>query len=167
LKRLHRTLISSPEALARLKREFEALARLRHPALVAVRDVIRWEGDPTLVMDFIEGRDLDRVLAEDGPLAPEAAEALARTLFEALGTAHGAGIVHRDVKPQNVRVGPDGQVYLLDFGSARLDAASQLTETGTSVGTPDYMAPELFSGAAYDPRVDIYGVGATLFKVLT
>ncbi|MCB9648569.1 MAG: serine/threonine protein kinase [Deltaproteobacteria bacterium] len=167
LKRLHRTLISSPEALARLKREFEALARLRHPALVAVRDVIRWEGDPTLVMDFIEGRDLDRVLAEDGPLAPEAAEALARTLFEALGTAHGAGIVHRDVKPQNVRVGPDGQVYLLDFGSARLDAASQLTETGTSVGTPDYMAPELFSGAAYDPRVDIYGVGATLFKALT
>jgi tRNA A-37 threonylcarbamoyl transferase component Bud32 len=167
LKRLHRALLTSPEALARLKREFEALGRLRHPALVAVRDVIRWEGDPTLVMDFIEGRDLDRALAEDGPLAPEQAEALARTLFEALGTAHGAGIVHRDVKPQNVRLGPEGQVYLLDFGSARLDAASQLTETGTSVGTPDYMAPELFSGAVYDPRVDIYGVGATLFKALT
>ena len=167
LKRLHKRLLTSSEALARLKREFEALGCLRHPALVAVRDVLRWDGDPTLVMDFIEGRDLDQVVAEAGPLDAATAERVATTLLEALSAAHGAGIVHRDVKPQNVRVGPEGQVYLLDFGSARLDAASELTATGTSVGTPDYMAPELFSGAAYDPRVDVYGVGATLFKVLT
>lgn len=167
LKRLHRQLLGSAEGLARLKREFDALSRLRHPGLVAVRDVMRWQGDPTVVMDFIPGQDLDCAIAEQGPLNVDIAMALAKELFEILAVAHGAGIVHRDVKPQNVRLGEAGQVHLLDFGSARFDAASQLTAVGTSIGTPDYMAPELFAGSVYDPRVDVYGVGATLYKALT
>lgn len=167
LKRLHRQLLRSEEARARLKREFEALSRLRHPGLVAVRDVLVWQGDPTVVMDFIAGEDLDRRIAEQGPVSGAFATQLAIALFEMLSAAHGAGIVHRDVKPQNVRIAEDGRFHLLDFGSARFDAASQLTAAGTSVGTPDYMAPELFAGSVYDPRVDIYGVGATLYKALT
>ncbi len=167
LKRLNRHLVRSQDALARLRRELELLRKLRHPGIVSVYDVFRWDGDPTLVMDFVEGADLEAVVAEAGRLAPAEVERIARSLFDILGATHAAGIVHRDIKPQNVRLGSDGRVFLLDFGSARLDAASQLTATGTTVGTPDYMAPELFAGSAYDPRVDIYGVGATLYEALT
>lgn len=166
LKRLHRQLVTNDDALTRLRREFRALSRLRHPSIVAARDVIRWHGDPTLIMDFIEGRDLEDVLA-DGPLPSAEVERIARALIDVLEASHGAGIVHRDIKPQNVRLGDDGQVYLLDFGSARLDAASHLTATGTTVGTPDYMPPELFAGSVYDPRADIYGLGATLYRCAT
>jgi len=167
LKRLHRHLIRDAGALARLRRELDALNRVRHPGLVVVHDVIRWDGDPTLVLEFVEGEDLKARLDREGTLSPAEAEGLARDLLDVLATAHGAGIVHRDLKPANIRLGVDGQVRLLDFGSARLDAASQLTATGTSVGTPDYMAPELFAGPVYDPRVDLYGLGATLFECLT
>jgi len=167
LKRLHRHMLRSEEALARLRRELKALTRLNHPAIVKVIDVIAWDGDPTIVMDYVPGRDLKERLEQEGPLPADEAERIARTLFDVLATTHGAGIVHRDVKPQNVRLTPDGEVFLLDFGSARLDATSQLTGTGTTVGTPEYMAPELFVGSVYDPRVDIYGVGATLFEALT
>src|SRR5262249_51532360 len=135
-------------------------------AIVAVRDVIRWQGDPTVVMDFIPGADLKERI-RGGTLNATEIERIARALFEVLSAAHGAGIVHRDVKPQNVRIADDGRIYLLDFGSARLDASSQLTATGTTVGTPEYMAPELFAGSVYDPRVDIYGAGATLFECAT
>ncbi len=167
LKRLHRQLIQNQDALSRLRREFEALSKLRHPDIVRVRDVIRWQGDPTVVMDFIPGQDLKERIQREGPLSAERTEQIARALLDVLIVAHGAGIVHRDIKPQNIRLGDDGRVYLLDFGSARLEASSQLTATGTSVGTPDYMAPELFAGSVYDPRADIYGLGATLYECLT
>lgn len=167
LKRLHRQLVRDDKALARLKREFDALRSLRHPVLVEVSDVISWEGDPTLVMAYIDGVDLKEHIARRGRLSAEEAIHVARSLFDALSLTHGSGIVHRDLKPQNVRLTPDGSVYLLDFGSARLDAASQLTATGTTVGTPEYMAPELFAGPVYDPRVDVYGVGATLYECVT
>ncbi len=167
LKRLHRQLIQNQDALSRLRREFEALSKLRHPDIVRVRDVIRWQGDPTVVMDFIPGQDLKERIQRDGPLSTEQTEQIARALLNVLIAAHGAGIVHRDIKPQNIRLSDSGRVFLLDFGSARLEASSQLTATGTSVGTPDYMAPELFAGSVYDPRADIYGLGATLYECLT
>jgi tRNA A-37 threonylcarbamoyl transferase component Bud32 len=167
LKRLHRQLARDAEALSRLRRELMALGKLQHPSIVPVFDVIRWQGDPTIVMDYVPGRDLKEWIASDGPLTSQEAERILRSLLGALHVAHGAGIVHRDVKPQNVRIATDGRVVLLDFGSARLDASSQLTATGTSVGTPDYMAPELFAGPVYDPRVDLYGAGATIFEALT
>jgi tRNA A-37 threonylcarbamoyl transferase component Bud32 len=167
LKRLHPQLARDAEALSRLRRELVALGRLQHPAIVPVFDVIRWQGDPTIVMDYVPGRDLKEWIALKGPLPFAEAERILRALLDVVHVAHGAGIVHRDVKPQNVRLGEDGRLFLLDFGSARLEASSQLTATGTSVGTPDYMAPELFAGPVYDPRVDLYGVGATLFEALT
>lgn len=166
LKRLNRHMVRSTEALARLRRELELLQTLRHPGIVNVYDVIHWDDDPTLVMDHVEGEDLEARIVRDGPLGGNEVEALARGLLDILAVTHSAGIVHRDLKPHNVRLGADGRVTLLDFGSARLDAASRLTATGTTVGTPEYMAPELFAGPAYDPRVDIFGLGATLFEAL-
>ena len=167
LKRLHRQLLDTEDALARLRREFEILARLRHPALVPVRDVIRWQGDPTVVMDFIEGEDLEERIRAEGPLPFALVDRVARALFDVFAATHGAGVVHRDVKPQNVRLAADGRIFLLDFGSARFEASSELTATGATVGTPEYMAPELFAGSVYDPRVDVYAAGATLFAALT
>ena len=167
LKRLNRSLVRSPEALARFRRELEALKCLRHPGIATVYDVIEWAGDPTLVMQFIEGEDLNERIHRDGPLDPDTARALAESMLDILAAVHGLGVVHRDLKPQNIRVTPDGRFYLLDFGSARLDASSQLTTTGTTVGTPEYMAPELFVGSVYDPRADIYGLGATLYFAVT
>ena len=167
LKRLHRQLVQSPEALARLRRELEALGQLEHPSIVRSYDVVKWEGDPTIVMDFVPGVDLAQRVEHGGPLPAAEVERVARALLSALAAVHARGIVHRDVKPQNVRLHEDGRVVLLDFGSARLDAASQLTRTGSTVGTPEYMPPELYVGPAYDPRSDVYGVGATLFEALT
>ncbi len=167
LKRLHRHLVRSAEALARLRRELDALGRLRHRALVPVYDVFRWDGDPTLVLELVPGEDLKERVTRLGRLPPGEVLAIARALLDVLALVHGSGIVHRDLKPQNVRLAPEGRVVLLDFGSARLDAASALTVTGTTVGTPEYMAPELFAGPVYDPRVDLYGLGATLFEALT
>ncbi len=165
LKRLRRHLVRDGEALARLRRELEALGRIRHPSIVAVHDLVSWQGDPTLVMELVAGEDLRERIAR-GPLLPDEVLRIARALLDVLALSHGSGIVHRDLKPQNVRLGADGRVCLLDFGSARLDAASQLTRTATTLGTPDYMAPELFVAPVYDPRVDLYGLGATLFECL-
>ncbi len=165
LKRLRRHLVRDGEALARLRRELEALGRIRHRGIVAVHDLVSWQGDPTLVMELIEGEDLRERIAR-GRLPFAEVERIARALLDVLALAHGSGIVHRDLKPQNVRLGADGRICLLDFGSARLDAGSQLTRTATTLGTPDYMAPELFVAAVYDPRVDLYGLGATLFECL-
>ena len=167
LKRLHRHLARDDAAIARLRRELDALRLLRHPSIVAARDLITWQRQPTIVMDFVAGEDLKARILRCGTLDPALTTRLARRLLDALATTHAAGIVHRDIKPQNIRLSTDLEVHLLDFGSARLDASSQLTATGTTVGTPEYMAPELFSASAYDPRVDLYGVGATLFECLT
>jgi len=167
LKRLSRHLVRDGDALARFRREIQALQRVRQPGIAPIHDVIDWDGDPTLVMDFIAGEDLQARIHRTGGLPAAEVERIGRALFAILAAIHEAGIVHRDIKPQNVRLAEDGAVFLLDFGSARLDAASQLTTTGVTVGTPDYMPPELFVGPVYDPRVDIYGVGATLYHALT
>jgi tRNA A-37 threonylcarbamoyl transferase component Bud32 len=166
LKCLHRQLVRSEESLTRLGRELEALNRLRHAGIVPVRGLIKWRGAPTIVMDYVDGVDLEARLAQGRP-PPAEVERIARALLDILSAAHAAGIVHRDVKPHNVRLAGDGRIFLLDFGSARLDAASTLSTAGTTVGTPDYMAPELFAGSVYDPRVDLYGLGATLFQCLS
>jgi tRNA A-37 threonylcarbamoyl transferase component Bud32 len=164
LKRLHRQLVQDGEALARLRRELSALEQVQHAGVVRVHDVVRWDGAPTLVMDFVPGEDLKERLLRGGPLPDAETLRIARWLLEVLAAVHGRGIVHRDLKPQNIRIDPEGGLHLLDFGSARLDAASQLTTTGSTVGTPEYMAPELFAGSVYDPRVDLYGAGATLHE---
>ncbi|MEZ6186038.1 MAG: protein kinase [Planctomycetota bacterium] len=150
---------------ARFRREAQAVARLRHPGIVSVYACGVHEGTPYLVMDYVPGETLQSV-GQRG-VRPEQAAAWARELAEALAHAHAQGILHRDVKPENVMVDPRGHVHLMDFGLA-YDALddSGLTGTGALLGTAFYVAPEQAAGEPVDPRADVYGVGGVLYFLL-
>src|SRR5689334_198949 len=153
----------------RFEREAEALAALRHPAIVTYLQHGTFEHQHYLVMEWLEGEDLGARLAA-GALALADAVAIGRQLAAALAAAHEKGIVHRDVKPANVFLvgGDPSRVKLLDFGIARHAGPATLTTTGTVVGTPSYMAPEQARGTGeLDARVDVYGLGALLFHCVT
>jgi tRNA A-37 threonylcarbamoyl transferase component Bud32 len=149
---------------ARFDAEARALAALRHPAVVAIYDV-GWEADdPYLVMELVPGGSLrDRL--ERGPLADDEARALAQAIAGALAAAHGAGILHRDVKPANV-LGAPGEWKLADFGIAHVPG-SELTLTGQFLGTPAYAAPEALGEGLHTPAADLWGLGATLYAAMT
>ena len=147
----------------RFVREARAAARLLHPNIAVVHDV-----DPDagwLVMELVIGESL-RDLAALEPLSPALVRDIATQVLAALGAAHAAGIIHRDVKPSNIVRTAAGNVKLVDFGVARLLDA-EMTRTGDQVGTPAYMAPEQIRGAAVDARTDLYGLGATLYELVT
>ncbi|RMG07207.1 MAG: serine/threonine protein kinase, partial [Planctomycetota bacterium] len=148
LKMLAADRVDDPSALERFAREAEATARLRHPGLVAVHERGEHRGNPWFAMELVDGRSLDRVLAEEGPLEVASACALARQCAEAVDAAHRAGVLHRDLKPANLLLTADGRVRVTDFGLARLTTASRasLTRTGEAVGTPAYMSPEQAEG---------------------
>ncbi|MCI0571306.1 MAG: serine/threonine protein kinase [Myxococcaceae bacterium] len=150
------------EARARFEREARALALLAHPGIVAVHDFGEDEGEPYLVMELVEGRPLAELL----PLPPERAVRVAVQLCDALTYAHARGVVHRDVTPRNVLMGEDGQVKLADFGIARGASLSAVTAPHIAAGTPGYVAPEALTGAAPDPRMDVYAVGALLHAMV-
>jgi serine/threonine-protein kinase len=169
LKRLHPFLVADPAARARLEREAAALQALDHPAITRPREVILDPDDPALVMEFAPGRPLQERIATDGPLEPEEAVAIAATVADALGVAHRAGIVHRDVKPANILVEDSGAVHLVDFGIASLAEIDEqaLTTARTMVGTLRYAAPERLSGAPASASSDIWSLGAVLYEMLT
>ncbi|MBX3469137.1 MAG: protein kinase [Planctomycetes bacterium] len=161
---------ADPEELSRFEREARAAARVQHPGVVAVHGAGVDEGRPWLSLQLVEGESLRAGLQRDGPLgfarAAEVAEAVAR----ALQAAHDACVLHRDVKPHNVLLTPEGQPLLTDFGLARaVEPEDGLTVTGQVIGTPAYMSPEQAEGdqARVDARTDIYGLGATLYEMLT
>ncbi len=151
------------EQRARFVREARAAARLLHPNIAVVHDV-----DPDagwLVMELVEGEPL-RAIAERGPIAPPRVAKIAAQVLAALDAAHAAGIIHRDIKPSNIMIGADDRVKLVDFGVARL-VDVDVTRTGDQVGTPAYMAPEQIRGGPVDARTDLYGLGATLYELVT
>ncbi|MEM7307771.1 MAG: serine/threonine-protein kinase [Planctomycetota bacterium] len=159
----------SGQAMQRFRREAELASRLQHPAVCPVFD-LGVDGDtPYLVMPFLAGRTLAEILVEEERVEVDRAVAWAEQLARGLHVAHEAGIVHRDVKPANVLVRPDGTPVLMDFGVAR-DASEQaaaLTETGEAVGTPAYMAPEQVLGQTTGAETDVYALAATLYESLT
>src|SRR5690348_11897388 len=147
-------------------REARVAARLSHPGVVTVHDVIEAEGTPWIIMELVPSRSLAQVLAEDGPLPPARAAMMGMTLLEALGSAHAAGVVHRDVKPGNILVTPDGRAVLTDFGIATLHGDPGLTQAGMVMGTPGFCAPERIRGEPASPASDLWSLGATLYAAV-
>lgn len=157
---------SSPD-LERAEREARLAARLNHPHVVSVFDLVT-EGDQQwLVMEYVEGSTLAALVRESGPLPPGQAAAILVQVADALAAAHAAGIVHRDVKPSNILVAPNGQVKLSDFGIARAEADASLTQTGLVTGSPAYLSPEVASGQFATDASDVWSLGATLFHALS
>jgi len=151
-------------AIERVKREAAALARLDHPNVVAIRDSGSEDGVPFLVMDLVEGEPLSSIV---GKPAPREAAALVRRLALAVQAVHDRGVLHRDLKPQNVVVRPDGEPVLVDFGLVAADDLASITSTGDFVGTPRYMAPEQARGLETDARTDVHALGLVLYELAT
>ncbi|MGW6016235.1 protein kinase domain-containing protein [Streptomyces sp. NPDC055210] len=151
----------------RTLREARATARIDHPNVVRVYDVVD-EGERLwIVMELVDGRSLERVVAEDGPLSPRATARIGLELVAALDQVHAGGVLHRDIKPGNVLIERRaGRVVLTDFGIAAIQNAEALTMAGMLVGSPDYMAPERVSGRPQGPPSDLWSLGATLCAAL-
>jgi eukaryotic-like serine/threonine-protein kinase len=150
----------------RTMREARAAARLDHPCVTRVYDVVEEGGKPWLVMEHISSRSLQEILENEGPLSPAAVATIGLDLLAALDAAHDAGIVHRDVKPSNVLVDPQGHACLTDFGIATTTGDSSLTTQGALIGSPSYMAPERANGEEPRPPVDLWSLGATLYAAV-
>jgi hypothetical protein len=167
IKVLHRSLAGDAGFVERFRREARAAASLNHQNIVAVHDWGGVDGIYYMVMEYVAGRSVRELLNEQGVLAPaQAADVLEQTLA-ALQHAHRQGIVHRDVKPENLMVTRDGVVKVADFGLARALADAQVTEAGTVTGTVQYLAPEQLQGEPADPRTDLYALGIVAFELLT
>lgn len=167
IKVLHRTLSGDPGFVERFRREARAAAGLSHPNIVAVHDWGAVDGIYYMVMEFVRGVSARELLTAHGLLAPAHAVELLLQTLSALDHAHRQGIVHRDVKPENVMVSRDGVVKVADFGLARAYADAQITVAGTVTGTVQYLAPEQLQGEPADPRTDLYSLGVVAFELLT
>jgi Protein kinase domain len=154
-------------ARERLRREVQAVRQFSHPNIVTVYDVVDDGPWSFVVMEYVPGPDLAVRVRQRGPLAPDAVARLGREITGALAAAHRRGVLHRDVKPQNILLAPDGRARLTDFGSARLAGQETVTQTGGLVGTVDYAAPEQLTGGRGDARADEYALGVTLYYALT
>ena len=166
VKILHPELAFDEALRARFRNEAVAAARLADPGIVATYDTGDDQGVGYIVMEFVDGPTLRRVLDVQGRLAVVDSVRIGREVASALAAAHREGIVHRDVKPANVLVPPEGPVKVTDFGIAKAGAGAELTRTGTVVGTARYLAPEQLRGEPVDPRTDLYALGLVLYEML-
>jgi serine/threonine-protein kinase len=163
----HPHIIADGDFLSRFRHEAQAAAMLTHPNLVDVYDVGQ-DGDiHYIVMEYVEGTDLKTLINREAPLPIARAITIAEQIARGLHAAHRVGLVHRDVKPQNVIVTPDGSVRITDFGVAKSHLSTALTETGVSFGTVDYISPEQAQGLPAGPQADIYALGVVLYEMLT
>lgn len=158
---------AAPEFAERFRQEARAAANLSHPHIASVYDTGSSDGCHYLVMEFIEGEDLKQQVRRSGPLEAKAALDIARQVAEALDAAHSRGIVHRDIKPQNILVTAADEVKVTDFGIARAMYAPGDGETDTIIGSAHYFAPEQARGEAAGPPADVYALGCVLFQMLT
>jgi serine/threonine-protein kinase len=168
IKVLHQHLASEPESKARLEREAQAVAKLRHENILEIFDYSGMgSASSYIVTEFIEGQTLKQFLAGHAIGFSEVAALLAAEVCGALGHAHGEGIIHRDVKPENVMIRNDGLVKLMDFGIAQMLDLQRMTVTGQLLGSPAYMAPEIVEGKRLDFRTDVFSVGIMLYLLAT
>ncbi len=166
LKLLDERHASDEQFVERFRREAQSAAGLNHPNIVSIFDRGRAEGTYYIAMEYLDGRTLKELLIRNGPTPVPIAIDYARQILGALSFAHRNGIIHRDIKPHNIIVGPDGRLKVTDFGIAR-SGASQMTEAGSIVGTAQYLSPEQARGAPVDPRSDLYSLGIVLYEMLT
>ncbi|MFF1898387.1 serine/threonine-protein kinase [Streptomyces sp. NPDC058228] len=151
---------------ARTQKEARAAARITHPGVVTVHDVVEYDNRPWIVMQYVDGPSLADAAKESGEIAPREAARIGLHVLSALRAAHSAGVLHRDVKPGNVLLARDGQVLLTDFGIAAIEGDSTITRTGELVGSIDYLAPERVRGGDPGPASDLWSLGATLYTAV-
>jgi serine/threonine protein kinase len=157
---------ATPDFVQRFRREAQSIARLAHANIVQVYDFgVDGDGNPYFVMELIDGTPLDELVRTRGKLPPLDVVRMGKQAAAGLAAAHRAGIIHRDVKPSNLIVDARGHIKLVDFGIARMESGSQLTNAAALMGTPGYMAPEQAMGKKVDARADIYALGMTLFEM--
>ncbi|WP_327030477.1 protein kinase [Micromonospora sp. NBC_01740] len=154
------------EMRERSLREARAIARLNHINVVRIFDVLRTDGDPWIVMEYVASKSLQDTLAEDGPVTPARAVEIGLGVLAALKSAHKAGVMHRDVKPGNVLLGDDGRVVLTDFGLATIPGDPNVTRTGMVLGSPAYISPERAREGTAGPEADLWSLGATLYAAV-
>jgi eukaryotic-like serine/threonine-protein kinase len=168
VKTLHPELSADDALRARFRNEAISSASIEDARIVGIYDTGEDDGVAYIVMEFVEGQDIRRLLGDRGPLSPYGAAGIARDVAMALDQAHRAGIVHRDIKPANVLVSRDNRIKVTDFGIAKASSSqSDLTSTGAIVGTARYLAPEQVRGDPVDARADVYAVGLLLYEMLT
>jgi predicted Ser/Thr protein kinase len=167
LKVLHQQYGNDEEYVERFRREARSVATLSHPNIVTVIDRGEHEGRQFIVFEYVEGENLKRLIERRGPAPVSTALELAMQIARGLSFAHQQGLIHRDVKPQNVLMNGDGQAKVTDFGIARsLDVKHGMTQTGTVLGTSDYIAPEQAQGQRVDEHTDVYSLGVVLYEML-
>jgi beta-lactam-binding protein with PASTA domain/predicted Ser/Thr protein kinase len=166
VKMLHERFAQDAEFVERFRREASSAASLSHANIVSVYDRGEWNGTYYIAMELLEGRSLDQIVREEAPLTPERAIELTEQVLRAARFAHKRGVVHRDLKPHNVIVDDEGRVKVTDFGIARA-GSSEITQTGSIMGTARYLSPEQAQGEAVGPSSDLYAIGILLYELLT
>src|SRR5256886_14487490 len=167
IKILHEHFADDPEYLERFRREARAVARLSHPNIVTVIDRGDDDGRQYIVFEHVEGENLKELVLRSGRLSVRRALELVLPIADGLAFAHAQGLVHRDVKPQTILLSRDGEVKVTDFGIARsLHMEHGVTQTGTVLGTGEYLAPEQASGKPVSPATDVYSLGVVLWELL-
>src|ERR1700761_8950122 len=153
-------------ARRRAVREAQLAARLTHPNVVGIYDILEEDGRPCIVMELVPFRSLRDAVAEDGPMSPTEAAQVGLSVLAALRAVHGVGVVHRDVKPANILLGPGGRVVLADFGIAKAADSPALTISGVLLGSPSYLAPDRARGGRAGAAADMWALGASLFAAV-
>src|SRR5882672_11087823 len=167
LKALFPEFAREPSFVERFRREAQAAANLNHPNIVGIYDWGQEDGTYFIVMEYVEGRSLCDLIRSEGLIDPGRAADITAEIASALAFAHRSGVVHRDVKPGNVLITPQGSVKVTDFGIARAGTSENLTQTGSVMGTATYFSPEQAQGLAVDGRSDVYSLGVVLYEMVT
>ena len=166
VKLLYRRFAEDDEFVERFRREASSAAGLQHPNIVGVFDRGEWDGTYYIAMEYLEGHTLKQLVREHGAMPPDLAVDITIQVLRAANFAHKRGVVHRDIKPHNVILDEEGRAKVTDFGIARA-GASDMTETGSIMGTAQYLSPEQAQGQPVSPRSDLYSIGVMLYELLT
>ncbi|HKV63681.1 MAG TPA: protein kinase [Candidatus Acidoferrum sp.] len=167
LKVIRADMAANPELLRRFKQELILARQITHKNVIRIFDLGQADGFKFITMEYIEGEDLQALLKQRKKLEPADAAKIIAQVCRALEVAHAEGVVHRDLKPQNIMLDKTGRVYVMDFGIARSTLASSMTQTGALIGTPDYMSPEQAKGQTVDARSDLFAVGIIFYEILS